>query len=469
MLGSRGGLAQVVEFSDDFETGTLLTSDAPAGRWTSRTNAGVGAPVTSSPAAAHRGQRGARVVDTTTGGPGSLEFLNAVLTTRTGDAYVRTWLRLTGPTSASNYPLGLFSGLSQQCTTEVELNGSAWNIDGYAQPGSYSGTAASQPLTAGVWHLLEFAQLGAGSSSGRRRAWLDGVQVVDVAADLGGGQVGSLVLGEYSTASGYTGTTDYDDVRVAATPHVSGLALSSSGALAEGCAAVTVTLRDSAGGTPVAPHALALDVDAGGAAVFSGASCAAPTAAVVVDGGLSQVTFGVSASTPGTFAVSASHPDLLGGPAAQVTFSPRPLDATCGSAQACGSLQCVGGRCALSDGGLPDGGVRPGPDAGPPDSGADGGTPDSGSGDAGAPDAGPLDGGASDAGPGDAGRRDGGADGGSVDGGNADAGAAPPGTLAVGCECEHGAAPASAWLFSAAVAFVALSRVRRARRAAPRR
>ncbi|MBX7097711.1 MAG: hypothetical protein K1X89_08365 [Myxococcaceae bacterium] len=468
MLAARGAFAQVAEFSDDFETGTLLTSDAPAGRWSSRSNPGAGSPPTSSAAAAHRGLRGARVVDSSSGGgSSSQEYLVATLATRTGDTYVRTWLRLTSPTSQSNYLLGLFSGLNQQCSTEIELNGSTWNLDGYSQPNSYSGVTASQPLTSGSWHLVEFAQLGAGSSSGRRRAWLDGVQVVDAAADLSGGQVGFLSLGEYSTSSGYTGTTDYDDVRVAATPHVSTFALSSTSALAEGCATVTVALRDSTGGAPVAPYLLALDVDAGGATAFAGASCTGATATVGVDAGVSQVTFGVSAPIPGTFQVSVSHADLLSAPPTQVTFTARPLDATCGSPQACGSLQCVGGRCALSDGGLPDGGVRPGPDAGPPDAGPDGGSPDAGPSDAGPADAGAPDGG-TDAGPSDAGQGDAGErDGGPVDSGNVDAGT--PGTLAVGCECEHGAAPGSSWWLSAMVAFVAAARARRARRAAPLR
>lgn len=104
-----GVAAQTPTFSDDFETGTLLLSEMPPGRWNSAFGGATAISMNATAAAAHRGARGMRRVDFGTGAE-TLAVAHGE-PNRSGDYHVRVWMRASSLGGGSGYPLGVFSNV----------------------------------------------------------------------------------------------------------------------------------------------------------------------------------------------------------------------------------------------------------------------------------------------------------------------------------------------------------------------
>ncbi|MFP2933465.1 hypothetical protein ACLESO_51625 [Pyxidicoccus sp. 3LG] len=306
--------------ADDFETGTLRSSEAPPGRWDHAT---VISPnrLASGAVGAHRGRYGLTVTDSTSE-EGAVVSVVQDQDPLTSELHVRTWLRLR---AVSTYG-GLV--LMQALPASVELRllehegGLIWELAGRDGPGpnpTYVSRRGSRVETE-RWYLVELSARGLGTPAGEARLWVDGVEQV---APLSGRdwnhpeyEVDVFIVGEpWSDTGTFQGSIDFDDVRVSATPQASRLELRRPVEASSGCIAVDVSLRGSASNAPApAPYDtdVALHVREGEGTFHADGDCRSPVTGALLPAGVSERQVYFRPGGPGGVAtLEASHPDFL--------------------------------------------------------------------------------------------------------------------------------------------------------------
>ncbi|MGQ0507031.1 MAG: PKD domain-containing protein, partial [Myxococcaceae bacterium] len=310
---------------DDFESTGLLTTDNPAGEWSQFGTIQSGNSVTSSAAAAHRGARGLRMIDTN-GGSGALVEgeMNFLAGGVTGNVYARHWFRIT---SSNNLGVFLFSGLSYPGPTPNVLSmrivnpGGALSVETQSQTGGTVQNSTPASLSLGTWYLVEYAMLGMGTASGTARVWLNGVPVANITGlNWNGWAVDRVKTGQFfSSDRRYVGDLDYDDWRTSPNPLASTVAVATAGAgpyTQADCVPLTVSLRDS-GSAALAPAPYAVSVGLSssvGTDVFhSDSGCSAAVTSVTVPTGSNSATVYLKPGTTGSRTLSVQYTDFLPG------------------------------------------------------------------------------------------------------------------------------------------------------------
>ncbi|RKH14441.1 hypothetical protein D7V97_03225 [Corallococcus sp. CA053C] len=306
-------------FADDFETGTLVVEDSPAGRWD---DAVPFSPNTlaSGTAGAHRGRYGFTVVDRDSVS-GSQASINVVRASLTSEFHMRSWLRMRAVGTTGN--VVLMQGLPMLVELRlVLLPGLRWELAARSGSGRTYVSLHGSDVAADRWYLVEFGIRGLGTTSGEARLWVDGIEQGTALSgqDFRGAanMVEQVMVGEpWSDTGTFTGSFDFDDVRVSAAPMASRLELqrpvAASGS--SGCLAVEVSLRSSENGT-LAPSPydaeVALAVNGGAGDFHEDADCDSPVARVVLPkGGSERRVYFHPKDSGGTVTLTASHGDFL--------------------------------------------------------------------------------------------------------------------------------------------------------------
>ncbi len=427
-----GGLAV------DFETGTLLTSEMPAGFADSLTVDNGANTLVASPAAAHRGGFGLRMHDGSNANGTRAEGTVTAGGAKVSPHYaVRFWFRFgaTLPMGTNLNPFTIYSSPPQQLgIASVYLlgQGASTPVDlgGVNAADVFSSARATQPLTPGTWALLELELTNLGRIDGIRTLRINGAQVATVSGiDWRGVDADRLEVGESDTNDGtFVGDLDFDDVRADRADNASTLRIvAPATANAQACTAASIELEASTGLPAPAPYpvtsslALTGAVDAG---FYAESTCMVTTSLGLIGTGATSTVVWVRGAQPGIVQLMASHPDFLSATTSLTLVDPP--DAA-----------------GLDAGGLDAGGFdAAGFDAG----GFDAGAPDANGFDSGV---GTFDGGGVDGGRSDSGTAGGPSDGGSV---------LLPTELRVQCGC----ASAEGWSLVAFVVLASLWR-RRAR------
>lgn len=342
---------------DDFESGTLLQSASPTGVWEQLLNPSADINVTVGAAGAHRGTSGYRLQDTgATGGSGVQTAALSHVNRLTGDVYSRFWVRFTQTNASGSvviWQLGRSAHLYAVLPNlDLALGGNDANMQFPYQTSPFDAAP-------GTWHLVEVAAMGIGASSGQLRLWVDGVERLTVPIDLSGATLEQLQLGlPWSDDRRWTGTIDFDDVRVSTTAPGTFLSVTPGTARAEACSAFELQLTSAAQGAPTpAPYPIQVAIALTGtpAALYADAACTVPTSTVTVPTGASVGTAFLRPAAAGQVDVALTHLDfLISSGSFPIPVEPAPPDS----------------GVTLPDGGASDGGASDG------GTGNDGGRPD---------------------------------------------------------------------------------------------
>jgi hypothetical protein len=319
--------ARAQSFTDDFETGTLLTSDTPPGPWP---NGAEVANVSFLPAAvaAHRGQFGALLSDRAGGagqGGGSKVFGSFGSGVNYEALYFRFWVRALTALAPGEFSFWGTSG-NTPITTVLELYASS---DGgiYLQGWDRTSTRQRGPTLSypvGQWMLIEVDVLGLGTDAGEARYFFDGVRHDLVPVDWSGIYVDGQDIGEHWSDLSYQGDYYLDDLRTSTAPPAERLVLSAAadGGVAGDCITLSVELLDALGASAPAPYGVApllsASLDGG---FFSDPACT-QQGPVIIAQGATQQGFSFRAQDPGTLTLAASHVDFLGMPTLTLSIAP---------------------------------------------------------------------------------------------------------------------------------------------------
>ena len=302
--------------SDDVESGQVLA--ASGGQW-SQSSSAPSCSIAATPAAAHRGSFGLRVVDgdgqAGAGSQAAADYLSAPVGP---DLYFRTWFRYGGSNSLGNAQLASV-GAGPLASMSLALPSARLNAGGAAADGGVTGESGTVMVAEGSWHLLELYANNIGFTSGMRRTFVDG-QINSTAIGLDWSGLGADVIAAGEPASSdlrLTGTLDFDDLRASTVAPVSHFLVATPATMAlNGCTPLTISLRDSgANALAEAPYdvsaALALRGVPG--TFFSDPGCTAPITSVLFPAGARSVTVFVSPSDLGAGVLVASSPDFIDG------------------------------------------------------------------------------------------------------------------------------------------------------------
>ncbi|WP_257459586.1 LamG-like jellyroll fold domain-containing protein [Archangium lipolyticum] len=310
-------------FSDDFETGTLRASEIPAGRWSV---VGASSPnaLSNGAVGAHRGQYGLTVVDRTNAStPDSEASVSSdERAPLSSEFFVRAWMRLRDVSTPGSLVALQALPVQVELRLRSQSAGPVWELAVMTGASRTYVSFFGSRVEADRWHLVEFSASGLGTRSGEARLWVDGVE-------QGTGVSGRdwtdpsyvmkrVVMGEpWADSRTFTGTLDFDDVRVSATPMASRLVLRwpVDAATSSGCIPLEVSLRSSATGAPApAPYEteVALAVTAGAGGFHSDEACKSPVPGMLLPTGASERrVYFRPGGTGGTAMLAASHPDFL--------------------------------------------------------------------------------------------------------------------------------------------------------------
>ncbi|MBN8465353.1 hypothetical protein JYJ95_02440 [Corallococcus exiguus] len=306
-------------FADDFETGTLFPGDTPPGKW--KDSAVVGSNTLGpGTAGAHRGGYGLTVVDRTTAS-GSQASVNVERIALTSEVHMRTWLRMRSVGATGS--VVLMQGLPALVELRLLAPGPVWELALRNGSGRTYVSFHGAKMEVERWSLVELRVRGLGTASGDARLWVDGIEQgtgltgLDLRDDAN--RVDMVVVGEpWSDTGTFTGSLDFDDVRVSGAPLASRLELRRlEGAGAKDCLAVELSLRaSSTGASASAPYDtdVTLAVVGGTGGFHTDADCDAPVTRVLMPAGTSErrVYFRPEGEA-GTVTWEASHTDFLSG------------------------------------------------------------------------------------------------------------------------------------------------------------
>lgn len=319
---------------DDVESGALLAT--AGGKWSAQSTTSPANTVEALAAAAHRGTFGLRVVDgesdAGTGPEASVRFAHAPV--RSGDHYFRTWFRLSNSNDVGNAQLFQIGNPFASLYLNLGPTSRSLSAGGYQSDGGWTGEGGSLEIVPGQWHLLEVHAVGIGTTAAVRRTYLDGaLNTTRTGQSWAGLTAPSLSVGEpWTDFKGFTGTLDFDDLRVTTTLPASTLRVTVPPSMPVfSCTPIDVSLRDSAvAALAEAPYDLAVGLTLGAlpGGFYLDAACSRPTTDVLLPAGARQTTVYVSPSEVGMGTVAASHLDFVEGSGALVAVTGAPLAVT---------------------------------------------------------------------------------------------------------------------------------------------
>lgn len=333
-------VASTLPFAADSESGSLLSTDAPPGAWTTYVPYVPGTTLAASASAAHRGAFGLRAEDTNAqaSSPSGQAWVEGALPSSMGsDIYVRSWVRVGSSNGLGSVDFAwLANPQSGEPATTLAVGLIASNgalfVGSNDEAGNLVDVTQAQ-LTTGRWYLLEAAATGIGAASGMRRVWLDGVQIHQRARawTQTRWRPNRLILGEpWSQAPTFAGELHYDDVRVDWAPLASRwkLVFLPDRIPVDGCAAVRLELVDSVSGAPApAPYPVTATLSSTGlsAALFDDDQCSRALAAegALLPQGQTGREVWLRAAEEGEGALSAADVDFL---PATASFTAARLD-----------------------------------------------------------------------------------------------------------------------------------------------
>lgn len=373
--------AEAALFADDFETGTLVATDTPAGKWTSTIfNASCPSPgsctLAATAAAARRGGFGFELVDnaTPTGG-GTQAEIRAGLAPQT-TLFGRFWFRAAASNGSGSVVLAQIIAGSGNAALDLKL-GLANNtlaVGGFDTTGTYREESTQFVVDLNGWHLMEFQVSGLGTASGALRGWVDGTLRVQLTGvDLSSLQSDDLRFGEpFSDDRRFAGRLHFDDFRLDNVPQASKWAL--TGPVLPppvgSCVPFSATLQNSLNGAPAAaPYPVVASLTNTGAtgSFFSDSGCTAPTTTLTIGAGGQAAVVYFKPTATGIASLSVAHLDFLGATAVLQVLgnSNNPGGGTDGGVSQtdagalagcppenpfCGGDIEVGSACAASDG-----------------------------------------------------------------------------------------------------------------------
>jgi hypothetical protein len=226
-LLAQSAQAQTAVFRDDFESGTLLTSDTPPGQWDYKNTSASSPQVTLglTGAAANQGSLwGLRYSDAAGNGSGSGSEpqIGRYFTARSGDYYVRVAFRLSGLGASGSANVVQIQGTVPSGTmleVGVENPGPSFFVGGFDSAGQYQSALASTSIPQGEWHVFEAVLRGVGTATASRELWIDGQRVaLDSPVAMVGQTFNHLIIGGAWVDRSFTGTLDFDDVGAQPTP-----------------------------------------------------------------------------------------------------------------------------------------------------------------------------------------------------------------------------------------------------------
>jgi uncharacterized protein (TIGR03382 family) len=322
-------------FADDFEQGALLGPTSP---W-STMRLVPGNTFAADPAAAHRGQFGARLVDAVTVGAARGEgVLETAQQRLNGDVYLRFWARASLTGTDTVYLCTIISERSLDwAELELRLPAQELMLAGYESDAGFHQLKSSVQPAVSEWHLYEIAVQSAGTRRAGRSLWVDGtLSAQETELDQSNGDIGAIDVGEtWADVRAAQGTLDFDDVRISLAPPASRLAVDAAAdAGASECLPVKLSLLDSSGKPAFAPYDVVVELSANpAAAFFIDSTCRGSTRSAIVSTDQPRTTAYVQPLQGGELTLTAQHPDFLAGSATLSVSPPRSLTAGCG----CGS------------------------------------------------------------------------------------------------------------------------------------
>lgn len=304
---------------DGFESGTLLTSDSPAGKWGAKLVApSCSGAVTAD--AAHQGGRGFAVVD----GAGGANLGAQVLLTQSyapaSTVFGRFWFRMTASNQKGSFIFSNLEDVGGSPMIMLRMKADTRQIQAVSANNLQTEKGVTLPFNPPLfsWHLFEFQVDGIGTTTGTAKLWIDGELQATFTNNFVGLEGRIYSIGEpVSEDSTFTGTLHFDDVRLSSTPLASQWALAALPTLTVGtCAAVTASLRTSLNGAEApAPHPLTASLSSAGVngGFYSDSSCTAPITSLAIAAGASSATLYYRPEGSGTVVLTASQVDFLPG------------------------------------------------------------------------------------------------------------------------------------------------------------
>jgi hypothetical protein len=277
LAASPAANAQQELFAADLEIGSGLTKDV-GGQW-DWVATYTAATLEVSAASAHRGQSGLRLIDSdpsTAGAQARADFRPSV--PLSGTVYIRFWFRAAEALSPGSVtPLLTASETVGQSVLDLEVDlpsGVLW-VFGYSTAGTLLEPATTR-ITLGRWHLIEVEVSGLDTPQGGRRLWVDGQLAYErLGLDLTGWRLTSAGFGEPWSGDGtFTGTLDFDDVRIGRTRPASRIEVGELSAPQMGCKELSVRLQTSDGLAATAPFDLDATWAGSSGELFEAANCA---------------------------------------------------------------------------------------------------------------------------------------------------------------------------------------------------
>lgn len=285
LLGSQAW-GQVLPFADDFESGGLVATDMPPGRWSAVYERNASVTVRTSSAAARAGALGLRISDASPGnGEGEEGTVHLPIPPQMGDLWIRFWIRLPShPNDLYITPLVIHAegGASTSLYSAfIDYPGLQIGFNGFDVSGQLESQPNVRTLTPGQWHRIDAVVRGIGTSSGLRELYVDGDFAGQTLADLSGMRLTGFKLGLPWGARAWTGIVDFDDVEVAAaippelmSPADGGQSDGGEDAGSDAGVDAGVESGNDAGQVMRAPHRLSVGVGCG----LAGTSAALPFA-----------------------------------------------------------------------------------------------------------------------------------------------------------------------------------------------
>ncbi|MBX7100132.1 MAG: hypothetical protein K1X89_20625 [Myxococcaceae bacterium] len=267
-----GGLArgQPATFSDAFESPSLLQSQMPAGQWDALVQDDGKDSLAVAAAAARAGAQGLRMSNEV--GVASSRLALERFLSGTGVQSVRFWFRIAAmDPGGSGYESVIFvtrsSSFFTACQLLVETSARAFRAMGFDQ--NNTATIVDLPpgtVTVGRWYFVELEASGMGSSTGRCRVRVDGVDFLDHVEDWSSVTFKGIGLGPENSGATKRIVFDFDDFEALA----SRLPASSDGGTADagvdgGSDGGAIVGTDGGTGpeTTAAPGSVPLDVGCG--------------------------------------------------------------------------------------------------------------------------------------------------------------------------------------------------------------
>lgn len=307
--------------ADGFESGVLTAGPARTGSWAEIVNSNAQVQTQASMNAARVGSFGMRVSDTdatqrTANGSGARS--NSVRSI-TGRVFIRTWMRLhQAPPTGGLVLVAGYSPVQGKSIGDIAIDAAPHlRVQGSsAALNSYTNVEFADPIPLNQWMLLELEIEGMGSAQGTRRLRVDADAVVEeTGIDFTGFDLRGILVGEaWQDATTFTGTIDFDEVRVTDAPPASRLALTEDAPAAGGCAPVTLALQTSTGAPAEAPYEVAVSLIASTAfELFADAACTGTQVAqITLPAGALGQSFSVRWTDGSTLQLGARHPDFIG-------------------------------------------------------------------------------------------------------------------------------------------------------------